>query len=140
MKASLNKSGLRLQLIGTLVDGVIAKVRRGVITTLITGICGIFPCDFIDPTAGLLHVIFKTSPPEEAEASTVTALQQEQFRVGDEARNVTMVVFANCARGTYPLSNFMEFIADLWQLHQSDDTGAVAGGDEVIRFCKKYSH
>eukprot|EP00568_Trieres_chinensis_P003772 CAMPEP_0183311686 /NCGR_PEP_ID=MMETSP0160_2-20130417/38383_1 /TAXON_ID=2839 ORGANISM="Odontella Sinensis, Strain Grunow 1884" /NCGR_SAMPLE_ID=MMETSP0160_2 /ASSEMBLY_ACC=CAM_ASM_000250 /LENGTH=75 /DNA_ID=CAMNT_0025476335 /DNA_START=143 /DNA_END=367 /DNA_ORIENTATION=+ len=74
------------------------------------------------------------SPVEEAEASTVMALQQEHFRVGNEARNAALIIFASCARGTYPMTSLLDFTADLWQLHQTDDTGAVAGGDEVIRF------
>jgi len=138
MRASSDPSSSRSQLIGSAADGAITRVRRVVILTLVTGICGIFPREVIEPAAGLLAVILKISPPEEAEASSVEALGQEQFRMGDEAREASLHVLANCARGTCPLSTLTEFADDLWQLHQCDDTGAVAGGDEVIRFAKKY--
>ena len=43
-----------------------------------------------------------------------------------------------CVDGTILLTFFIELFSDLWDMHQTDDLGAIAGGNVVKKFEQKY--
>ena len=117
----------------------VGSVRRDLISTLIIGACGIFQQELIDPAASLLYLILSTTPPSEAEQYSSEALRQEKFALGENARNTTLIILGKCAQGTTTQSRLMDALADIWQMHQSDEAeGSVAGGDAVANFVQKY--
>lgn len=118
----------------------VGSVRKGLILCLITGACGVFQQELIDPAASLLYLILSTAPPSEAEQYSSEALRQEKFALGENARNTTLIILGKCAQGTAAQSHLMDALADIWQMHQSDEAeGAIAGGDAVTNFVQKYS-
>lgn len=68
----------------------------------------------------------------------VSAMRQEQFLLGDEARMVAYQILGQCSSGGIASTVLIDFITDLWAMHESDDTGGTAGGDAVKNLEKKY--
>ena len=43
-----------------------------------------------------------------------------------------------CVDGTILPTYLIDFFSDLWDMHQTDDLGAIAGGNVVKKFEQKY--
>jgi len=136
---TLTANASRWKAIGPTVDDSISRVRGDVISRLLCGACGVMPRETLDRAAELLHSILLMSSNEESETAIMSSLRQEYFMLGDEAVAVTVKVLSLCANGSASPSLLMELFSYLWQLHQSDDTGAVAGGEAVEKFKLKFS-
>jgi len=120
--------------IGPFISDLISKVRVPIAERLIRGTCGSFSVEIIDPAALLFFQLLKTTQQVYHESLLVTALRQERFRLGDEARIISLKVLSNAADSIV----VMDFMQDLWYMHESDDTGSVAGGDAIKRLERKF--
>jgi len=128
----------RARLIVPVMDSAIQRVREDVFMCLITGACGVFPREVLDPAASVLFSLLRILSAEDAEALSAAALNQKQFLLGQEAQLVVLTVLGRCSKGTVAPSVLMDCFADLWQMHQGDDAGAIAGGDVIMDFARKY--
>jgi len=135
------ENGLRPDDSGSILESIIADVRGRLICTLISGACGLFPKDVLDPAASLLYVLLRCTPGDEAGNSVIEALHQDTFKLGDKGRSATVLCLGKCAQGTADLSRLMDLFYDLCEIHQTDDIGStVEGGDEVAQFATKYGN
>lgn len=96
------------------------------------------PQTVLAPLADLLKTILQSSRWEDVEDHLTSALTPYQFKLGDECRSVLLEVFKRCAEGNYTSSKFTDLICDVWEMHQTDDTDAAAGGQVVHDFTTKY--
>lgn len=118
---------------------IINPYRSELIQTLINGSCGIFPREILDPVGMLLISVLKTIPPDEAEQQCVKALSSDVFRLGDDAKQETLVMLRKCWQASITPTILMDMLDDIWILHQNDETGdTVVGGDAILRFVQKY--
>ena len=105
----------------------------------VTLVCGLSPREVIEYITNLLQAIFVHSQWKDVEASACAALSCSQFKLGDEAKSVVLEVFEKCTVSGYTPANFGNMLADMWDMHQTDDVGAIAGGQAVLEFVQKYS-
>jgi len=119
---------------------ILNPIRGELLSALITGACGIFPREVLDPAGSLLHSMLRSTEAIEAERICTQALQNESFRLGDDAKRATLLTLGKGTRDSISSSVLMDLLDDLWTMHQSDDTGGtVSGGDAIISFAKKYN-
>ena len=113
-------------------------IRTDVMSSSVAAICGMSPRTVLASLADLLQTILQSSRWEDVEDHVTSALTPYQFKLGDECRSVVLEVFKRCAEDIYPTSNFVDLIRDVWEMHQTDDTEAAAGGQVVHDFITKY--
>mmetsp|Transcript_28212 Transcript_28212/g.51399 ORF Transcript_28212/g.51399 Transcript_28212/m.51399 type:complete len:268 (-) Transcript_28212:308-1111(-) len=114
-------------------------VQTDVITTAITSTCaGVSPRDVLEPLTNLMRVILTLSQWSAIEASVSAAIDCGQFQLGDEAKSVAFETFKVCTESEYVSANFGKMILVMWEMHQNDDTGSIAGGEAVLDFVQKY--
>ncbi len=113
-------------------------VRTNVLVSLVVSVCEVAPREVVGPATNLIKLILKCSQWGEIEGSIGVALNSNQFKLGDAVREIMVDNFKRCSINGYPPANFDGIVADIWQMHQTDDTGAIAGGEAVAEFVKKY--
>ena len=114
-------------------------VQTDVIITAITSTCvGISPREVLQPLTDLMRVILMFSQWSDIEASVSVAINCGQFQLGDEAKSVALQAFKKCTESEYITANFRKMISDMWEMHQTDDTGTIAGGEAVLDFVQRY--
>ena len=120
---------------------VIDPLRSDLITTLINNSLGIFPREVLDPAGKLLHTILGSTEAAHAEQACTKALQNEAFRLGDDAKHAILLTLGKGAQATIASSVLMDLFDDLWTLHQGDAAtgGNTVGGDAILAFKTKYS-
>jgi hypothetical protein len=114
-------------------------LQNNVLPSTVAASCGICTQDMIAPMASLIHEILHSSNWQEVDGPVVSILSSYQFKLGDECKEAVIKVFKRCSEGVYPLSNFGDFIFDVWDMHQTDDTEATAGAQVVSDFIAKHS-
>lgn len=118
------------------VERIVSRIRGTVVATLIAGSCGGLHPTLLDPAATLLYTILRTSSDEDARSFYEGALQQDQFKLGDTARVASAGFLAKCSTGQNSNVALMEFIEQLWELHQHNELEPVAESDQVVAFLK----
>ncbi|KAL3802827.1 hypothetical protein HJC23_007604 [Cyclotella cryptica] len=126
------------KILASIVDKTNQIIRTDVVSSSVAAICGMAPQTVLAPLADLLQTLLKYSRWEDVEDQLASALTPYQFKLGNECKSVVIEVFRRCAEGSYPSSNFGDLIHDVWELHQTDDTDATAGGQVVHDFMTKY--
>lgn len=126
-----------------IVIAVIHKVKHivqtDVTSTLISSICGTTPQDNVAKVACLMQMILQSSSWDEVEASITPILTSNRFQLGDVCRSTVIQVMKRCTDSSYPSSNFGDFVFDVWDMHQTDDSHATVGGQMVHDFVTKYN-
>ena len=116
------------------------SVQGDILISLVTlSSCGILPLDTVAEFVSLIQQILAVSQWQDVEASISAAFCTNQFLLGDEVKAVAVASFKRCTESQCPTSTFEECISDMWHMHQTDDTGAIAGGEAVLEFVKKFS-
>lgn len=133
-----NRTDTAYKLVGDVVDSSISRIRPDLVNAIVAGACGHYPREVLDPAASLLSVLLRTSSPEEAESAATTALEQDVFKLGGDARRALLVVLGKSAQGNADSSTLMDVFETLWNLHQGEDANTFAGGDAVAKFVNKY--
>lgn len=128
---------------GNSIAPVTAKIKETIQTDVlgnaITSTCvGMSPSDVLELLTKLMQVILKFSNWSEVEPTVSAALGIGQFQLGDEARLVALQAFKKSAESEYTTANFAKIVADMWNLHQTDDNGSIAGGEAVLDFVERY--
>ena len=114
-------------------------IKTDILASSVASVCGVSPQEVISPMSELIYAILACSQWGEVEGSISAAINSNQFKLGDEIRSILFEEFKKCTVDGYPPPNFESMIADIWNMHQTDDTGAIAGGDTVLEFAQKYS-
>ena len=83
-------------------------------------------------------VVCATPPTEEMRSSAIQALKSEQFRLGDEARQVLFAVLEGLVKGEVQLEGFTLVLEQMWELHQLDEIESLECTDVVARFVKRF--
>ena len=102
---------------------------------LISGMCGGWNPTLLDPAASLLYAILQVSG-DDARTFYETALQQEQFKLGDPARIACANYLARCCSGEVSTVSLMVFAERVWELHQQNEGGSVTESDQVVEFIR----
>ena len=128
------------QVIVPVIDYIHKSARADILISLvISSCCGILPLDVVSDFASLIQQILSLSRWQDVEASISAAFCTNQFLLGEEVKTVAVATFKRCTDSEYPTSKFADMITDMWHMHQTDDTGAIAGGEAVLEFVKKFS-
>jgi len=132
--------GEQNQVIMSVIDYINKSARADVLISLVTSsCCGISPLDVVADFASLIQQILFHSKWQDVETSINAAFCTNKFLLGEEVRAVAIASFRSCTESSYPISTFADMITDMWQMHQTDDTGAIAGGESVLQFVTKFS-
>lgn len=127
------------KIIVPVIDYINRSFRGDILISLVTlSCCGVLPLDALSKFSSLIQKILISSQWQDVEASIRAALCTNQFLVGDEVKRVAVTTFERCTGNEYPASTFADMITDMWNMHQTDDTGAIAGGEAVLQFVKKF--
>ena len=122
------------------IDYINKSAQADILISLITlACCGILPLDTVADFSSLIQQILLTSQWQDVEASISAAFCTNQFLLGDDVKAVAIASFKSCTGSKYPTSTFADMITDMWHMHQTDDTGSIAGGEAVLQFVKKFS-
>lgn len=109
------------------------------LATVVTSACiGISPPEVLEPATNLIQKILLFSQWPDIEASVSAAINCGKFQLGDDAKSVAIEAFRTCTMSKHTTANFSSIIAEMWNLHQTDDTGSIAGGQAVLDFVQKY--
>ena len=139
---SINLDGLEedeKQAISHVVQKVKHSIQTEVLSTAITLACiGMSPQEILEPMVKLIQLILKFSQWTEIEASVSAAINISAFQLGNEAKSALFEAFRKSSQSEYTNSNFSNMIKQAWALHQTDDTGSIAGGEAVLLFIEKY--
>jgi hypothetical protein len=125
-------------IVSSIIDSIKQIVRTDVMSATVVSICGLSPQTVVSPVADLMQSILQFSQWEEVEPSITSALTPYQFKLGDDCKLVVLDVFKRCAGGSYPSPNFEDLVSDVWNMHQTDDTESIAGGQIVNDFITKH--
>lgn len=129
------------QSIKPIVENIKQLIQADVIGTAITSSCvGLSPLEVLEPLTSLMKAIMKFSQWTEIEASVSAAIDCGQFQLGDEAKTVVFEAFKKSTTSEYVDANFGKMISDTWNMHQTDDTGSIAGGEAVLDFVQRYKN
>jgi len=113
-------------------------IHTNVLASSLVSVCEAASQEVVGPTINLIKSILKHSQWDQIEGSIGSALNSNQFKLGDAAREIMFDNLKQCSMNGYPPANFDGIIAEIWQMHQTDDTGAIAGGEAVAEFVKRY--
>ena len=121
------------------IDNVRKTIQSDVIGNAITSTCvGMAPPELLEPLTDLMEAILKYSVWSCIEPSVSAAINCGQFQLGDEAKTVAYDTFKRCAESEYITANLRKIVSDMWHMHQTDDTGSIAGGEAVLEFVRRY--
>lgn len=104
------------------------------ISEVIDGICGKFHQTLLERAASLLYAAARAFPPTEMRASLLPAIQQDTFRLGENAQLVAAQVLDGCSQGVVGLKTLRDLVFDVWDMHQVDDLDALANSEMVLQF------
>jgi hypothetical protein len=136
--ASISSESLNEEL-QPLVNHIKHSIQTDVLATISASAClGISPPEVIEPSADLMRVILQVSQWHDVEPSLSSAINCGQFQLGDEARSVALNSFRKCAESEYISISIVEMVSSIWEMHQSIDSGSIAGGEVVVDFVHKY--
>lgn len=115
-------------------------VQNDVIATVVQTTCaGISPQGALLPLIDLLQEILLLSQWSDIEASVSITFESGPFQLGAQATAVALRALQKSAENTYIPSNFRTIISDMWDMHQTDDTGIFTGSEDVLDFVQRYS-
>lgn len=118
----------------------ITRVRPTVLSNLILGACGKLSYPALGDAAQLLLSVVRAAPlSEDIRTSATEALNDQQFRLGDEARNVVFGAFEMAIRGELDVTGLTIILEQLWDMHQLNEVESLETSDVVARFVKRFS-
>ena len=139
---TINLDGLEedeKQAISHVVQKVKHSIQTDVLSTAITLACiGMSPQEILESMIKLIQLILKFSQWEEIETSVSAAIDVSGFQLGNEAKSLVFEAFRKSSQSQYTSSSFSNMIKQTWALHQTDDTGSIAGGEAVLQFIEQY--
>lgn len=121
------------------IDIIKQAIQSDIIIIAVSSTCvGTAPPEVFEPLTDLSRAVLMFSQWPDIESSVSAAINCSQFQLGDEAKLVALEAFKKCTESQYVAANFRKMISDMWEMHQTDDTGSIAGGEAVLRFIQKY--
>ena len=110
------------------------------LSMLLIGSCGQLSYAALGDAAHLLRSVVSSTPPtEELRASAINALKNEQFRLGDDARQVVFNALEGVVRNEVQVEGLTLLLEQTWELHQLDEVESLETSDVVKRFVKRFS-
>lgn len=127
------------QAIGSVAANIKSVIQTDIIITAVTLSCaGTSPPEVLELLANLIAVIFMFSHWSDIEAPVSAGIDCAQFQLGNEAKLVALDNFKKSTMSEYINAHFGSMISEMWHMHQTDDTGSIAGGEAVLEFVQKY--
>jgi hypothetical protein len=118
----------------------LSGVRRKLLSTLFAGFCGAMLRPVLEQAVELYYAVIRAFAEEEAIKFCAEDLQNEAFLLGDAGGSLYLQAVRSCIQEEMDVPTLTKMFAEMWSLHQVDDTGFVAGSDAVLRFVQKYSN
>lgn len=107
---------------------------------LLIGSCGQLNFAALGDAAHLLKsIVINTPPTAELRSSAVEALKTEEFRLGDDARQVVFNVLEGVVRNEVSVEGLTFLLEQTWELHQLDEIESLDTSDVVKRFVQRFS-
>lgn len=107
---------------------------------LLIGSCGRLSFAALSDAAHLLKSVVSSTPPtEELRSSAVEALKTEEFRLGDDARQVVFNALEGVVRKEVSVEGLSLLLEQIWELHQLDEIESLESSDVVNRFVQRFS-
>ena len=123
------------------IENIKHTIQTDIIGTAITSTCvGMAPPEVLEPMTDLIRAILMFSQWSDIESSVAGAINCGQFNLGDDAKSVAFDAFRKEAESDYISANFGKIILEMWEMHQTDDTGSIAGGEAVLDFVQRYKN
>eukprot|EP00970_Alexandrium_tamarense_P007214 scaffold1272_cov249-Alexandrium_tamarense.AAC.9 len=122
----------------SVIQGIHTVARTDVVFSSVMAICGVSPPETLAPLSDLLQTILISSQWTDVEPSLSGVVNCNQFKLGPDAKTVILEAFKQCTTVDHTSSTVGGMITDIWKMHQTDDTGAVAGGQAVLDFVTRY--
>ncbi|ACI64744.1 predicted protein [Thalassiosira pseudonana CCMP1335] len=126
------------QALVSVIQGIHTVARTEVVFSSVMAICGVSPPETLAPLSDLLQTILISSQWTDVEPSLSGVVNCNQFKLGPDAKTVILEAFKQCTTVDHTSSTVGGMITDIWKMHQTDDTGAVAGGQAVLDFVTRY--
>lgn len=123
-----------------LAQETLSTVQASMLSMLLLGSCGKLSFAVLGDAAHLICSILTALPPtEETRLGVINALMHEQFRLGDDARHVTLTTLEGVVRSEVTVKQLTSLLEQNWELHQLDELESLETSDVVIRFIKRFS-
>lgn len=118
----------------------IARVQSNMISMLLFGACGKSSYAALGDAAHLAHSLLCCGMlrSQELRANIVDALKTEQFRMGENAREVIVNVLEGIVKGEVSVDGLKFMFEQMWELHQLDEIESLETTDVVARFAKRF--
>jgi len=129
-----DKRGAMVSVIGNIKH----TVQNDIIATVVQITCaGISLQGALPSLTDLLSEILHFSQWPDIKDPVSGAIESGPFQLGVQATAVVIRVLQDSAENPYVSSNFRTIISDMWEMHQIDDTGTIAGGEMVVDFVQR---
>ena len=110
------------------------------LAVLLIGSCGQLTFAALSDAAHLLRTVVSSNPAtDELRSGAVEALKTEEFRLGDEARQVVFNALERVFRNEVPVEGLTLLLEQIWELHQLDEIESLDTSDVVKRFIQRFS-
>jgi len=124
---------------GSFLSETLSRACAHMIKLLLMGSCGRFQYQLVEPAGDLLAAIMREAPAADTEGYIRSALQEDFFGLGNEAKNTTLTLLGRVTNKVLNPCDLVGFLQEVWQLHQAEDNEALPGSEAVARFIKTYS-
>lgn len=109
----------------------LGRIRGAAIEKILVNSCGKYDVALLDDAALFLQVLLHNSQADDIAKIVNTALQSDDFCMGDQARITTAAALSSGRR-------VAEVLHSLWDIHQIEDCNVIAASDEVLQFIQKF--
>jgi len=117
----------------------VSRFQPGILSTLLLGCCGQMSYACLGDAAHLLRSVVRSTPPtQELRTSAIETLKNEQFRLGDEARQIVFNALEGVVRNEVSVEGLALLLGQTWELHQLDEVESLESSDVVKRFVKRF--
>jgi len=118
----------------------LSRKQANIIAMILLGSCGYLGFAALVDAAHLLKsVVTCIAPTEQLRSDAVNLLKTEQFRLGDDARQVVLNAIEGVVRNEVQIEGLQTLLEQTWELHQMDDAEDLETTDVVHRFIKQFS-
>ena len=120
------------------IAGTYASASSLIMKSLVHGCCGRFERSRIPSCVDLLVGMLCVIPVSGIDAEIDIALNQDCFKLGASAVNLTKDVLRRVVQSSLDKPHLTEYLESIWELHQVDEPDALPESDSVFRFLRLY--
>ena len=118
-----------------------ARIREVCIIRLILISCAKIAFNQLRDVTELVLILLRTSNLSDVKSILLTAFAQDQFLLGDRAKDAAVMTLFRWSDGLNQMQHddCQDFLEEIWKLHQVEDTDSLPASDAVDRFIRRYS-